>query len=99
MLGDLLLFQNLSNLILKDSDELFADRIVETGFRKAFKGNWGASAHTKRLGVIQGLNRLSYNAAVSHLRKINLPLDAPLRAGGLIVGVWLGMAGVGRCAV
>jgi len=71
-----------ANLILKDYDELFADRIVETGFRKAFKGNWGASAHTKRLGVIQALNRLSYNAAVSHLRKINLPLDASAKVIG-----------------
>ena len=70
------------NLILKDYNELFADRVVEKGFRKAFKGNWGASAHTKRLGVVQALNRLSYNAAISHLRKINLPLDASAKVIG-----------------
>jgi len=57
-------------------------RIVEEGFRKAFKGNWGSEAHTKRLGVVQGLNRLSYNAAISHLRKINLPLDASAKVIG-----------------
>ena len=31
----------------------FKDRSVEEGFRKAFKGSWGGSPHTKRVGVIQ----------------------------------------------
>jgi DNA-directed RNA polymerase II subunit RPB2 len=62
--------------------EAFGQRSVEQGFRKAFKGNWGSEAHTKRLGVIQSLNRLSYNAAISHLRKINLPLDASAKVIG-----------------
>ena len=56
--------------------------MVEAGFRRAFKGNWGAEAHTKRSGVVQGLNRLSYNAFISHLRKINLPLDASAKVIG-----------------
>ena len=62
--------------------EAFGQRSVEQGFRKAFKGNWGSEAHTKRLGVIQSLNRLSYNSAISHLRKINLPLDASAKVIG-----------------
>ncbi len=60
----------------------FKERVVEAGFRRAFKGNWGAEAHTKRSGVVQGLNRLSYNAFISHLRKINLPLDASAKVIG-----------------
>ena len=63
---------NFTGLIENNYPEFFRERIVETGFRKAFKGNWGSEEHTKRLGVVQGLNRLSYNA--SHLRKINLLL-------------------------
>ena len=39
------------DLIMVNYKQLFKDRIVETGFKKAFKGNWGAEAHTKRLGV------------------------------------------------
>ena len=60
----------------------FKDRLVESGFRKAFKGNWGSEAHTKRLGVVQDLNRLSWNTFISHLRKINLPLDASAKVVG-----------------
>jgi DNA-directed RNA polymerase II subunit RPB2 len=73
------------NLIEANYIEFFTSkkaRIVEEGFRKAFKGNWGSEAHTKRMGIVQGLNRLSFNAAVSHLRKINLPLDASAKVVG-----------------
>ena len=62
--------------------EYFKDRIVEEGLRKAFKGNWGAQERTKRPGVVQDLNRLSFNSALSHLRKINLPLDASAKVIG-----------------
>ena len=70
------------DLIMVNYKQLFKDRIVETGFRKAFKGNWGSEAHTKRLGVIQDLNRLSWNTHISHLRKISLPLDASAKVVG-----------------
>lgn len=73
---------NFTNLIELNYKTLFADRVVETGFKKAFKGNWGAETHTKRMGVVQPLNRLSYNSALSHLRKINLPLDASAKVVG-----------------
>ena len=55
---------------------------MEAGFKKAFKGNWGSEAHTKRVGVVQDLNRLSWNTFISHLRKINLPLDASAKVIG-----------------
>ena len=67
---------NFINLITNNYNDFFKDRIVETGFRKAFKGNWGAEEHTKRQGIVQPLNRLSFNSATSHLRKINLEMDA-----------------------
>jgi DNA-directed RNA polymerase II subunit RPB2 len=73
---------NFTGLILLNYRDFFADRVVEAGFRKAFKGNWGAEPHTKRMGLVQALNRLSYNAALSHLRKINLPLDASAKVIG-----------------
>jgi len=73
---------NFIGLIESNFKVFFKDRIVEQGFRKAFKGNWGSEAHTKRLGAVQDLNRLSWNTYISHLRKINLPLDASAKVVG-----------------
>jgi len=73
---------NFIGLIETNFKEFFKDREVELGFKKAFKGNWGSESHTKRLGVVQDLNRLSYYTFISHLRKINLPLDASAKVVG-----------------
>ena len=73
---------NFVSLIESNFKTFFKDRVVEIGFKKAFKGNWGSEAHTKRLGVVQDLNRLSWNTYISHLRKINLPLDASAKVVG-----------------
>jgi DNA-directed RNA polymerase II subunit RPB2 len=73
---------NLYGLIHQNFKDVFSERVVEVGFKKAFKGNWGAQTHTKRIGIIQDLNRLSFNSALSHLRKTNLPLDASVKLVG-----------------
>lgn len=73
---------NFIGLIESNFREFFKDRIVEAGFKKAFKGNWGSEAHTKRLGAVQDLNRLSWYTFISHLRKINLPLDSSAKVVG-----------------
>ena len=73
---------NFIGLIESNIREFFKDRIVEAGFKKAFKGNWGSESHTKRLGAVQDLNRLSWYTFISHLRKINLPLDSSAKVVG-----------------
>ena len=73
---------NFIGLIESNVKTFFKDRIVEQGFKKAFKGNWGSQEHTKRLGAVQDLNRLSYYTFISHLRKINLPLDSSAKVVG-----------------
>ena len=70
------------SLIENNTNSIFQEKILESGFKKAFKGNWGAESHTKRPGVVQDLNRLSFNSALSHLRKINLPIDASAKVVG-----------------
>nr|AIE96983.1 DNA-directed RNA polymerase subunit B (RPB2, POLR2B) [uncultured marine group II/III euryarchaeote AD1000_88_G11] len=70
------------NLIENNQTLIFSNRIVEIGFKKAFKGNWGAQSHTKRLGIVQDLNRLSYFSFSSHLRKVNVPLDSSAKVVG-----------------
>ena len=73
---------NFIGLIESNVKAFFKDRIVEQGFKKAFKGNWGSEAHTKRLGAVQDLNRLSWYTFISHLRKINLPMDSSAKVVG-----------------
>ena len=77
---------NLFDLINDNYREVFQNRPgkrpVNDGFRKAFKGNWGAESHTKRIGVVQDINRLSFHSLVSHLRKTNLPLPAGVKLVG-----------------
>jgi DNA-directed RNA polymerase II subunit RPB2 len=72
----------LDRLIMNNFQVVFKNRIVEDGFRKAYKGNWGSAQHTKRIGAVQDLNRLSFNSALSHLRKTNLSVDS----GSKLVG-------------
>ena len=43
---------------------------------KLYKGTIGATDGTEVEGIVQDLNRLSYNSFISHLRKVNLPMDA-----------------------
>ena len=72
------LYENdLHGLVMTSYKDIFGNRIVEEGFRKAFKGNW-----PDRIGVVQDLNRLSFNTALSHLRKTNLSVEA----GAKLVG-------------
>jgi DNA-directed RNA polymerase II subunit RPB2 len=73
---------NLFGLITQNYQDVFKERALEAGFRKAFKGNWGAQTHTKRVGIVQDLNRLSFNSALNHLRKTNLPLDSSVKLVG-----------------
>tara|TARA_B100001778_G_scaffold186344_1_gene153518 strand:+ start:518 stop:4732 length:4215 start_codon:yes stop_codon:yes gene_type:complete len=73
---------NFISLIENNYQEIFKERILEKGFKKAFKGSWGAEEHTRRPEVVQDLNRLSYNSFISHLRKLNLPLDSSAKVVG-----------------
>ena len=73
---------DLKLLIESFKTDIFKERILETGFNKAFKGNWGARPNTKRIGAVQDLNRLSFNSYLCHLRKTNLPMDAGVKLVG-----------------
>ena len=70
------------SLIQDNYKDFFKDRVIEDGFKKGFKGNWGADPNTKRIGLVQDLNRLSWFSFISHLRKISLPLDPTSKVTG-----------------
>ena len=76
------IYNDISSLIDETHVYAFEKNLVDEGIKKAFKGNWGAEIHTKRIGVVQDLNRLSFNGMLSHLRKTNLPLDASVKLIG-----------------
>jgi DNA-directed RNA polymerase II subunit RPB2 len=71
------------NLIMENVPLIFGDRVVEKGFRKAFKGDWGSAAHTKRPGLLQDLSRLSYWSFLAQLRKTNVHIAAD---GAKVIG-------------
>ena len=49
---------------------------IETGLKYALAtGNWGIKSMTNKVGVAQVLNRLNYNSTLSHLRRINTPIE------------------------
>ena len=69
---------NFVNLIKNNYKTFFNEDgfSVQNGFVKAFKGQWGSKEYTSKEGIVQDLNRLSYNSALSHCRKLNLPLSS-----------------------
>ena len=54
--------EHFKSLILNNHHSFFQNKVIHQGFKTAFKGNWGAFSHTKKIGAIQPLNRLSYNS-------------------------------------
>ena len=60
---------NVNNKIIKSS-------IIDSGLRYALAtGNWGVKTNKNKQGVAQVLNRMTYNSTVSHLRRINTPIE------------------------
>lgn len=57
-------------------------QIITSGLRYGLAtGNWGIKTSKVKQGVAQVLNRLSYNSALSHLRRVNTQIE---KAGKLV---------------
>jgi DNA-directed RNA polymerase II subunit RPB2 len=75
--------KNIVNIINKANlKNIFRSWIVEDGFRKSLKGSWGKSmteeqqdADDIKEGLVQDLARISYMGYMSHLRRVNTPID------------------------
>ena len=76
----------------KNSKKIFDYRIITDGMIKSLKGNWGMLNDPNKMGIVQDLSRLSYLGYLSHIRRINTPLDRsvklvePHRLGGAQFG-------------
>ena len=72
-----------TNIITKiNIYKIIKSSIIESGMKYALStGNWGIKSNNSKQGVAQVLNRMTYNASVSHLRRVNTPLE---KSGKLI---------------
>ena len=81
--GNWKLSDNVMNIINKNNIyKIFKPTTIESGLKYGLAtGNWGIKNINSKQGVAQVLNRLTYNATVSHLRRINTPIE---KSGKLI---------------
>lgn len=66
-----------SNIINKvNVYKIIKSTVIESGLKFALAtGNWGIKNNKNKQGVAQVLNRMTYNASLSHLRRINTPIE------------------------
>ena len=64
-------------IIIENNVKSIFDRHIITDIaRRSFKGKWGMK---ETEGIVQDLNRLSYMGYVSHIRRVNTPMDRSLK--------------------
>ena len=62
---------NLTNIY-----KIIKSTTIEIGLKYSLAtGNWGMKNSSKKVGVAQVLSRLSYNSTLSHLRRLNTPIE------------------------
>lgn len=75
--------ENIKFLINKGNlDNFFKSEIVDNGMKKSLKGSWGVNMVEEqqdlddiKQGLVQDLSRISYMGFMSHLRRVNTPMD------------------------
>lgn len=57
-------------------NKILKSTIIESGLKYGLAtGNWGIKSNKTKQGVAQVLNRMTFNATLSHLRRINTPIE------------------------
>lgn len=71
---------HVEDLIRKDNlHRLFQPIIMTETFVRSLKGMWGPKDQDPDQGMVQDLARISYIGFLSHLRRVNLPLDRSIK--------------------
>jgi len=72
---------NYNNFINKDNIyRLIPVVLIANTFAKSLKGRWGLETDDDpELGRVQDLSRISYIGYLSHLRRVNMPIDRSLK--------------------
>jgi len=70
----------ITDLVRKDNIyKLFPPAIMTERIVKSLKGMWGSTDKDTEQGKVQDLARISYLGYLSHMRRVNLPLDRSRR--------------------
>ena len=75
--------KDISGLINEGNlNDIFQGSIVDNGLKKSLKGSWGVNMVEEeqdlddiKEGLVQDLSRISYLGFISHLRRVNTPID------------------------
>ena len=59
--------------------KIFNSTIISDGMYKSMKGNWGLTGDPSEQGIVQDVSRISYISYVSHLRRVNTPIDRSIK--------------------
>ena len=71
---------NVEDLIRKDNlHRIFPSNIITEIFLRSLKGLWESATQDQEQGKVQDLSRISYIGFLSHLRRVNLPLDRSIK--------------------
>ena len=72
---------NYTNFVTKDNIyKLIPVVLIANTFAKSLKGRWGLETdNDPELGRVQDLSRISYIGFLSHLRRVNMPIDRTIK--------------------
>jgi DNA-directed RNA polymerase II subunit RPB2 len=74
---------DVKSLIGQDNlHRVFNSMLITESIAKSFKGMWGLAGSDPDQAVVQDLSRISYIGFLSHLRRVNLPLDRTIKITG-----------------
>lgn len=59
-----------------NKNDIFRESIITGGMIKSIKGSWGMD---NAQGIVQDLNRISFVGFLSHLRRVNTPMDSSIK--------------------
>jgi len=60
-----------------NKNDIFNPMIISDGFTRSLKGSWGIRKETS--GISQDLDRISFIAFMSHLRRVSSPMDPSVK--------------------
>lgn len=70
----------LEELVTKSNiNRIFTPVFITDTFTRSLKGMWGQVTEDPEQGLVQDLSRISYIGFLSHLRRVNIPLDRSIK--------------------
>lgn len=70
----------IDELITKSNiNRIFTPVFITDTFTRSLKGMWGQPTDDPEQGLVQDLSRISYIGFLSHLRRVNIPLDRSIK--------------------